>query len=119
MSQISRYTAGDRDGTGGIRPDFVLLGIPVPGGVELWASTKLSYAELEAEVKLREPAFEELIGRIDYPVFPEPPVYTLRAGLRRFVVVRAGTYREALALLLSEPGWEPGGGQLPAIGPPR
>lgn len=47
MSQpsVSRY------GDGGMRPDFVLLGIPAPAGVELWASTELSYAELEAEVR--------------------------------------------------------------------
>jgi hypothetical protein len=110
---VTRYRSGDGETS---RPDFVLVGLPVPGGVELWASTELTEVELEAEIRFRPYAFEELLGRADYP----PPTragtrYTLKAGLRKYVIVRAPTYRQALGLLLQHPGWEPGGGPL-AIG---
>lgn len=98
------------------RPDFVLVGLPRPGGVELWASTELSYAELEAETRYRPYLSEELIGRIDCPApTPMGARYTLKAEMRRFVIVRAPTYREALAALLQRDDWGPGGGPL-AIG---
>lgn len=112
---VTRYFSGSNEQ---YRPDFVMVGLPAPGGVELWASTELSYAELEAVTRYRPYEFEELIGRIDYP----PPTQvsrtiTLRAGIGKFVIVRAPTYPEALAALLRHPGWGPGG-QL-AIGSPE
>lgn len=111
MSQpsVSRY------GDGGMRPDFVLLGIPAPAGVELWASTELSYAELEAEVRHSDVYWDD--PRDAFPI-ETSRTFTLRAGLRKFVVVRAPSYREALAHLLAQPGWEPGGPGQQAIGPP-
>ena len=116
----TRIYAGNPDGTGGIRPDFVLVGIPVPDGVELWASTELTYAELEAETRYRryeDYSFEELFAS---PYYPPPEVVshtvTLRAGLARFVVVRAPSYPEALAALIKHPGWEPGAGPAAITG---
>jgi hypothetical protein len=106
---VTRYSGGD-DHSGGIRPDFVLVGLPLPDGtVELWASTKLSYAELEAETRFRPHLFEDLVGRIDYPA-PEPVshTFTLRAGLRKFIIVRAPDYRAALEALITDPSWDPG-----------
>jgi hypothetical protein len=103
--QVSRIYTGDAQ-----YPDFVLVGVPRPDGtVELWASTELSYAELEAEIKYRPYLLEDLIGRIDYPA-PEPMsrTFTLRAGLRKFMIVRAPDYRAALEALITNPSWDPG-----------
>lgn len=116
---VYRYDSGADPGCGA-RPDFVLVGVPRPDGVELWASTELSYAELEAQIAYRPYLPEELFGRIDYPSpEPESTTITLRAGLARFVIVQAPTYRQALAALMDHPGWQPPGGGGPlALGPP-
>lgn len=103
-------------GQGGTsRPDFVLLGVPVPGGVELWASTELSHAELEYEASLRDAEWGT--GELLLP-YIQSSSFTLHAGLRRFVVVRAPDYRAALAGLLARDDWQPGGGRV-ALGPGR
>jgi hypothetical protein len=93
-------------------PDFVLLGVPVPGGVELWASTELSHAELECEARVRD---VEWIDELAEP-YVQSSTFTLHAGLRQFVVVRAPDYRVALAGLLARGDWQPGGG-LVALNP--
>lgn len=104
---VSRY------GGGAYRPDFVLLGIPAADGVELWASTELSHAELEAEIQHTDVYWDD--PRDAFPIITSR-TYTLRAGLRKFVVVRAPSYREALAHLLAQPGWEPGPGPAAITG---
>ena len=117
---VGRYTAGDRDGTGGIRPDFVMVGVPLPdGSVELWASTELSYAELEALTRTVD-VWDAPWDLMPAGIVPTSTSYTLRAGLSRFVIVRAPDYRAALEALITDPSWQPpgeGGGPLP-IGPP-
>lgn len=97
------------------RPDFVLLGVPVPGGVELWASTELSHAELEYEARVRDVEWIDDLGSQLLPIALSS-TFTLHAGLRRFVVVRAPDYRAALAGLLARGDWQPGGGMV-ALGP--
>ena len=115
---VSRSYAGGSDPDGGVRPDFVLVGLPAPGGIELWASTELTDAELQAETRFRPQLDDPLWGNLADPV-PEPvsTTYTLRAGLSKFVIVRAPTYREALAVLLRHPGWGPGGRRAIGGGP--
>lgn len=103
---VSRYYTGQAS-----RPDFVMVGLPRADGVELWASTELSYAELEAETRFRQYADYDLGELFASPWYPPPePVsrqVTLRAGLGKFVIVRAPTYREALAALLARDDWSP------------
>lgn len=101
------------------RPDFVIVGGPARGGgVELWASTELSHAELEALIP--RPDLTDLLTE-PLELRPVRPVtYTLTAGLARYVLVRAPDYRAALEALTADPGWDPGsaGGGPLAIGPP-
>lgn len=102
MTRLTQYYSGGDDELS--RPDFVLVGMPARDGVELWASTELTEAELKAEITFRSYEVEELLDRGGHPG-PASTAYTLRAGLRKFVIVRAVTYREALAALLEHPGW--------------
>jgi hypothetical protein len=93
------------------RPDFVLLGAgQLPdGSVEVWASIELNHAELEAETRVRDIEWPDALGAGVLPAVSSV-AYTLRAGLRTFVIVRAPTYRAALANLAAHPGWEVTGG---------
>lgn len=102
----------------GVRPDWVMVGMPQPGGkVWLIASKDMNEAELRAEID-RGP---DLL--FDSEIFPGQPYrheYTLTASMRRFTLIEAADYPAAFRALFEQWTPEPAAGPaaLPA-GPPE
>lgn len=91
------------------RPDWVMCGMPQPGGdgVRLIASKELDRAELEAQVSRLEVWPGEM--------FPDPVSqrFLLTAEMRTFTVIDAPDYAVAFRTLFE--GWTPGPASRPAL----
>lgn len=88
------------------RPDWVMCGCPVPGGVRLLASKDMTHAELSADY-----------GWADIDAW-SPPVLTSRritltSGLKTFIMIEAPDYPSAFAALFEQ--WTPGPGEHAAL----
>lgn len=98
-----------------LRPEWVILGVKTTGGVNVYASSTLSRAEMEAVVRHR----EDPASRFG-PVCRREPVsitYHLTVTMATFVVVSGEDYPSALRTLLDH--WSPGAdpiGEAYAIG---
>jgi hypothetical protein len=94
------------------RPDWVMCGMPQPGGetgrVRLLASKELNHAELTAQME-----YPETFG-----IFPAPSIvtqrYTLTAEARTFIVIDAPDYPAAFKALFED--WTPEPATRPALG---
>jgi hypothetical protein len=83
------------------RPDFVLFGIANPaGGVVLFASGDLVQASLERKAGDLFPVFPGFVA----PLAPEVRT-TLFVEMRKFTMIYAATYGEALRRLMES--WQP------------
>ena len=103
--QVLRQPA---DNAGFARPDWVMCGCPVPGGVRLLASKDMTHAELSADYGYAD---------IGVPGW-DPPVLTSRritltAGMSTFIMIEAPDYPSAFAALFEQ--WTPGPGEHRAL----
>lgn len=92
-------------------PDWVIVGISDDMGVMLYASIDLRDAELRYEIREREIRDQDLL--VSYSQMAHS---YLTVDMRKYVVVRAATYQEAMAKLFAF--WRPEPAHREALEPP-
>jgi hypothetical protein len=93
-------------------PDWVICGMPHPGGVVVYASNDLDRGTFEMHRDILDH------GYLGSPIDLGPEQYTLTVDGHSFVVVEAATYAEAMAKLMEH--WTPEPAEAPpAITPSR
>lgn len=93
-------------------PDFVLLGVQMGDGVAIYASTKLTDAELRSETSVEVDAYHPL-AHVMTRLRPGRTLHFISATMKEYVVAFGPTYADAFRYLMQT--WQPDPDERPAL----